>query len=117
MTQTAERPTTETETTVPSGVCVVSRFAVANGMTDEVKEAFRMRPHIVDDAPGFLRMEVLSPHDRPEEIWLMTWWRSEQHYREWHRGHTYRDAHAGIPKGLRLDPRSTEIRIFEHVSS
>jgi heme-degrading monooxygenase HmoA len=98
-------------------IVVVSRFAVANGMTGEVKEAFRRRPHLVDDAPGFLRMEVLSPHDHPDEIWLMTWWRSEEDYRVWHRGHTYRDAHAGIPRGLRLDPRSTEIRMFEHVAS
>jgi heme-degrading monooxygenase HmoA len=36
----------------------LSRFAVANGMADQVKEAFMHRPHLVDDAPGFLRMQV-----------------------------------------------------------
>ena len=105
------------ETEGQQAVVVVSRFAVANGMTEEVRDSFRSRPHLVDDAEGFLRMEVISPQDKPEEIWLMTWWRSEQDYRVWHRGHTYRASHSGMPKGLRLDPRSTEIRIFDHVCS
>ena len=43
----------------------MSRFTVANGMEDEVRQAFRDRPHLVDDAPGFVRMEVLSPVDDP----------------------------------------------------
>ncbi len=95
----------------------MSRFRIANGMNAEVKDAFRDRPHMVDDAPGFLRMEVISPLDAPEEIWLLTYWTDEGSYRAWHHGHTYRDSHRGIPKGLRLDPKGTEIRFFEHVCS
>lgn len=101
----------------PSPFVAMSRFRIANGMTAEVKEAFRDRPHMVDDAPGFLRMEVISPLDAPEEIWLLTYWTDEASYRAWHHGHTYRDSHRGIPKGLRLDPKGTEIRFFEHVCS
>ena len=51
----------------------MSRFAVANGMAEEVRQAFRDRPHLVDGAPGFLRMEVLTPRDDPDEFWLLTW--------------------------------------------
>ena len=50
-----------------------SRFVVANGMEDEVRKAFRERPHLVDSVSGFIRMEVLSPADRPQEFWLMTY--------------------------------------------
>jgi heme oxygenase (mycobilin-producing) len=107
----------DTDAHTASPVIVISRFVVVNGMSDDVKEAFRHRPHLVDDAPGFIGMEVISPQDTPEEIWLMTWWASAEHYRTWHRGHMYRESHAGIPKGLRLDPRSTEIRVFDHVCS
>ena len=32
----------------------ISRFRVANGMEKEVREAFRNRPRLVEDAPGFL---------------------------------------------------------------
>ena len=60
-----------------AGFVALSRFVVANGMIDEVKAAFRNRPHLVEEAPGFVRMEVLSPLDRPEEVWLMTYWSDE----------------------------------------
>lgn len=95
----------------------LSRFVVANGMTDEVKKAFAERPHLVDGAPGFVRMEVLSPLDQPDEIWLMTFWDDEASFKAWHRGHQFHDAHRGIPQGLKLVPRSTELRYFEHVAS
>lgn len=94
-------------------VAVRSRFVIANGMVGEVRAAFRNRPHHVDAAPGFIRMEVLSPTDRPEEIWLMTYWADAQSYRDWHGSHLYRDSHAGIPKGLKLIGRETEIRQLE----
>lgn len=93
----------------------VSRFVVANGMEAEVREAFADRPGLVDSAPGFRRMEVLRPVDRPEEFWLLTYWRDEASFRDWHRGHAYRDSHAGIPKGLKLDPRATRITYFESI--
>lgn len=95
----------------------LSRFTVANGMTGQVKQAFLDRPHLVDGAPGFLRMEVISPLDEPEEIWLLTYWTDEDSFRVWHRSHLYRESHEGIPKGLKLDPSRTRIRYFEHVAS
>lgn len=96
---------------------VLSQFVVANGTTQQVKSAFANRPHLVDSAPGFLRLEVLSPHDNPDEIWLITYWTDEAHYMAWHRSHLYHESHKGIPKGLKLVPKSTKIRSFEHVAS
>jgi hypothetical protein len=52
----------------------LSRFTIANGMADEVRAAFRHRPHLVDSAPGFLGMEVMSPLGDTAEIWLVTRW-------------------------------------------
>jgi heme-degrading monooxygenase HmoA len=95
----------------------LSRFVVANGMAAEVRAAFRARPHLVDRAAGFVRMEVLCPREKPDEFWLLTWWTEEAHYRAWHRSHAYHDSHAGIPRGLKLVPKSTEIRYFDHVAS
>lgn len=95
----------------------LSQFTVANGMADQVKEAFTNRPHLVDGAPGFLRLEVISPVDDRDEIWLLTYWRDEDSFKAWHHSHLYRDSHRGIPKGLKLVPRSARLRFFEHVSS
>jgi heme-degrading monooxygenase HmoA len=99
------------------GFVALSRFVVANHLTPEVKRAFAARPHLVDEAPGFLRMEVLSPSERPEEIWLLTFWTDRQSFQDWHRSHMYHESHKGIPKGLKLVPSETELRFFEHVSS
>lgn len=95
----------------------LSKFTVANGMTREVKEAFINRPHMVEKAEGFLRLEVLSPLDNSDEIWLLTYWYDEQSYKIWHHSHKYKEAHNDIPAGLKLVPRSTEIRFFEYVCS
>lgn len=96
---------------------VISRFKVANGISSDVRDAFLKRPHLVDSAPGFLGMEVLSPSADPDEFWLLTRWSDETSYREWHRGHTYRESHKGIPAGLRLDPSRTLIMTFTSFAS
>lgn len=95
----------------------LSVFVVANGMEGDVKEAFRNRPRLVDDAPGFVRMEVMSPLDAPQELWLLTFWDSQAAFDEWHHSHLYRESHKGIPKGLKLVPGRTQLRRFEHVCS
>jgi heme-degrading monooxygenase HmoA len=105
------------ETIVQRGFTALSKFVIANDMREEVAEAFRNRPHLVDEAPGFLRMDVLSPVDNRQEIWLITYWTDEASFRRWHHSHKYHQSHKGIPKGLKLVPKSVEIRYFEHVSS
>jgi heme oxygenase (mycobilin-producing) len=39
--------------------------------------------------------------------------RDEQSYSDWHKGHEYHESHKGIPKGLKLVPGSTEIKLME----
>ena len=92
---------------------VLSRFIVANDMEAEIKAAFLKRPHLVEDALGFIRLEVLSPQDDPREIWLFTYWRDEDSFKAWHHSHLYHESHQGIPKGLKLVPRSVHLRYFE----
>lgn len=95
----------------------LSRFTVVNGMEAEVRRAFVERPRLVEGAEGFVRLEVLSPLDDPREFWLLTWWTDQASFESWHRGHLHHESHKGIPKGLKLDPKSTRVRAFEHVCS
>lgn len=99
------------------GFVALSRFVVASGHTDEVKQAFRDRPHMVEGVPGFRKLDVISPHDCPDEIWLITHWDTEVHFHTWHRSHHHKDAHKGIPKGLKLVPKSAQQRFFEYICS
>ena len=91
----------------------LSRFTIANDKSEEVRAAFRDRPRLVDDATGFLGMEVMSPIENRAEIWLLTRWRDGQSYRDWHRSHEYHESHKGIPTGLRLVPGSAGVQLFE----
>ncbi|GAB3533982.1 hypothetical protein GCM10027443_20370 [Pontibacter brevis] len=93
----------------------LSVFEVANDMAEEVKQAFVKRPHLVDNAAGFLEMKVLSPQDNGSEIWVMTCWEDDSSYKVWYKEHM-KEAHQDIPKGLKLVPGSTKVRFFDQVT-
>jgi len=95
---------------------VISRFVVRNNMEREVREAFVRRPRLVDEAPGFLRMEVLCPQEREEEFWLVTWWRDEASYEAWHGSSAHKESHKAMPRGLKLVPGAQEIMRFVQVA-
>jgi heme-degrading monooxygenase HmoA len=99
------------------GFVAMSRFAVANAKLAEVKAAFRKRPGLVDRADGFLRMDVISPEKKPEEIWLITYWRDRRSFLDWHHSPSHKASHRQIPKGLKLDPKRTVLEFFEHVTA
>ena len=94
-------------------IAVLSKFAVANGLAEQVKDAFRNRSHSVDQFPGFVRIEALSPLRAPYEMWLITHWEDQLSYQRWHRSHLCCESHAGIPKGLKLVPSATQLRFFD----
>ena len=97
---------------------VVSKFAFTNDATsvNNMRAAFRDRPHLVENAPGFVRLDVLSPLELPNHIWLLTYWADRSSFDEWFGSHCYKASHAEIPGGIRLiDPKS-EILLFEHIA-
>jgi len=95
----------------------LSKFVIANDMEGAIKEAFQKRPHKVDGAPGFIRLDVLSPEEHPKEIWLLTYWNDRPSFEQWHASHLYRESHSDIPKGLKLVPGSAKLQYFDHVAS
>lgn len=99
------------------GYVAISRFRVKNDMQADVADAFRGRPRLVENADGFVRMDVLSPANDDAEFWLVTYWRDEASFQSWHASHVYRQSHEYIPKGLKLDPAATELRGFRYIAS
>jgi heme-degrading monooxygenase HmoA len=59
---------------------------------------------------------VFSSSEKPAEFWLMTYWESEGHFREWHKHHRH-ESHQLMPKGLRLDASGTEVRVLNYIAS
>ncbi len=93
----------------------MSRFRVRSGQEAMVAQAFRQRPHRVDDHPGFVRMEVLSPAERSNEFWLVTVWRDRASFEAWHEAHLS-ESHQFMPKGLKVEPGSRALDFFELIT-
>lgn len=93
----------------------LSQFTVMPGMGDEVLNAFLSRPHLVENAPGYKKMEVLRPKNNTDEFWLMTWWADEQSYSAWHHSHAYHESHKLMPKGLKLVSGTSKVTLLEKV--
>jgi signal transduction histidine kinase len=96
-------------------VVVLSRFRVANAMQADVARAFRDRPRAVEQAPGFLWLEVFVDTSDPALFYLLTRWTDMQAYQTWHHSPAHRESHALIPKGLKLDPAWTQIYQLERI--
>ncbi len=99
---------------------VLSRFTVNEegaATSAMVKAAFQARPHGVEDAPAFVRLDVLSPLEQPNEIWLLTYWADEAGFQSWYRSHQYQASHTSIPHGLKLQNGLTNLQFFEHVGA
>ncbi|MEX0890482.1 MAG: antibiotic biosynthesis monooxygenase family protein [Balneolaceae bacterium] len=94
----------------------ISKFEIRNQKEQEVREAFRNRPGLVEKTLGFRGLNVISPEENPSEIWLITHWDSREAFEYWHKHHKS-ESHQGIPKGLKLVKRSFELRYFEHITS
>ncbi len=97
---------------------VLSKFTVKgpDGMTDSVKQAYMARPHLVDNAPGFVRLDVISPVDGPDEIWLLTYWAAESDFTAWFRTHHFKESHSNVPTGLKLVSDKSSIQYFNHIA-
>jgi len=96
----------------------LSKFEVkTDAMAEQVKDAFLGRPHLVEDAPGFVRLDVISPCENRKEIWLITYWGEREDYTAWHKSHLYHESHAGIPARLKLNASVTNVSFFEHIAS
>ena len=94
-------------------IVAISRFAVKNGKEAEVRSAFENRPRRVEDADGFLGLEVFQ---EGATFVLLTRWCDEGAFRAWHDSAEHHASHALIPKGLKLDPSMTQLVVGTRIA-
>jgi signal transduction histidine kinase/quinol monooxygenase YgiN len=78
-------------------------------MEAEVERAFRERPRAVEDAPGFLWLEVCVDTADPAVFYLITRWTDLDAFERWHGSPDHRKSHELIPRGLKLDATWTQV--------
>jgi heme-degrading monooxygenase HmoA len=93
-------------------IVVTNKIPVAEGHEIDFEDRFRKRAHLVDQAEGFIRNQVLRPrpmkldHERGE--WspapekecfyeVKTWWRSFEDFVAWTKSPSFREAHSSRP--------------------
>lgn len=96
-------------------VTVISRFKVRNGLEKEVREAFLNRPRLVEAAPGFCGIDVLTDAADPSIFMLVTHWTDEASFQTWHKSEAHHASHVFIPKGLKLDASFTSVTVSENL--
>ena len=93
----------------------ISRFRVRNGLEAAIRDAFFVRPHLVDHVPGFLGMEVFTDASDLAIFYLLTRWTDADSFRHWHASDAHRLSHRGIPRGIKLDPTFTQVLILDRL--
>jgi|SRR5579872_4023419 len=96
-------------------ILALSRFKVANGLEGSVAHAFLNRPRLVEEAEGFLGLEVFTDRADATIFYLSTRWTTESAFRQWHASDAHHASHRGIPKGLKLDPAFTQLVVLEEL--
>ena len=78
----------------------LSRLRVPVEHAPELVAAFRRRAHLVDDADGFVDLQVWQSDRDPEEIVMVSRWRDRAAFRDYMRSDAHRVSHERIDPSL-----------------
>ena len=90
----------------------LSRLRVPDERSTELVEAFRRRAHLVDEADGFLDLQVWQSDRDPGELVMVSRWRDRDAFKAYMRSESHRVSHA------RIDPeldRAIQLERLEHM--
>jgi heme oxygenase (mycobilin-producing) len=78
----------------------MSRLRMAPERVEELVSAFGQRAHLVDDAPGFVDLEVWRSDRDPGEVVMVSRWRDRAAFRGYMRSGEHAASHARIDPDL-----------------
>jgi heme-degrading monooxygenase HmoA len=78
----------------------MSRLRVEAAQSDELIAAFRRRAHLVDDAPGFVDLEVWRSDRDPGEVLMVSRWQDRAAFTAYMRSRAHRISHDRIDPAL-----------------
>ena len=78
----------------------MSRLRVDERRSDELVAAFRERAHLVDDADGFVDLQVWQSDRDPGELVMVSRWRDRECFKRYMRSAEHRESHARIDPDL-----------------
>jgi heme oxygenase (mycobilin-producing) len=78
----------------------LSRLRVPHERSTELVEAFRRRAHLVDEADGFLDLQVWQSDRDPGELVMVSRWRDRDAFKAYMRSESHRVSHTRIDPDL-----------------
>ena len=78
----------------------LSRLKVEEGRATELVAAFRRRAHLVDDADGFVDLEVWQSDRDPAEVVMVSRWRDRDAFKAYMKSDAHRVSHDRIDPSL-----------------
>ena len=79
----------------------MSRLRIPPDEAPALVEAFRGRIHLVDDADGFVDLQVWQSDRDAGEILMVSRWRDRHAFRDYMRSAEHQVSHDRIPKALK----------------
>ena len=90
----------------------LSRLRVRPERADELVRAFRSRAHLVDDAEGFLGLEVWRSDRDAEELIMVSRWRDRPCFQRYMKSEDHGVSHGRISPDLK---RAIKLERLEHL--
>ncbi len=77
-------------------IVVSNRLQVAKGRENDFEERFEGRARLVENMPGFIRLEILRPVKSDYYI-VLTHWKDEASFQAWTESSEFKEAHRNRP--------------------
>jgi heme-degrading monooxygenase HmoA len=90
----------------------MSRLRVAAEQSDRLVAAFRDRAQLVDDADGFVDLQVWRSDRDPEEVLMVSRWRDREAFTAYMRSTEHKVSHGRIDPELKA---AIELERLEHL--
>lgn len=97
-------------------IVAISRIRVVSGNEEAIAAQYRQRLGAVEEAPGFLGLEILQEQDRPEAFLVLMRWRERADFEAYRRSEAFRRAHeriAALSGRTRIDRESYQVSVYE----
>ena len=96
-------------------VTVISRLRVRSGLEEQVRAGFLGRQRLVENEAGFCGLEILNDAEDGSIFLLITRWKSEAAFRDWHGNQAHHHSHGLIPEGEKLETSFTQVVVGNRI--
>jgi heme-degrading monooxygenase HmoA len=79
----------------------MSHLQIPEEHAEELIEAFRGRAHLVDDADGFVDLEVWHSDRNRDEVIMVSRWRDRESFKRYMKSGDHQCSHQRIPAALK----------------